>query len=1774
MKQFFKIITTLILLLIVGAKEINAQTPKPHFSYKIERKVDGYYYASMKSDLALNNSNNATTISTNQFTLVSPLGTFAPASQVGPTPINMLNFTDMLPVNGSPGGGTTSWTQQRTNLNTTTEYTFFTLATSATLTDIQANVDIPLFKFQTNNCSGTIRMYRNVTDSDGSDTPKNNSGNSLYISSGGSGGLDDTYTGNYGVPAYFIPAIMINVAPTDPTVCSGNNGAFTLSGLVDTYVYTLSYIKDGIPQTPIVFTASGTTYIVNGLIKGSYANISVSNGGCTSNIASTTLKDPSAATITLGTPTNPSSCGTSTGSFMVSGLVSGTTYTLKFKKNGTAQPSINVVASSTSYTISSLGAGSYTDIFVSNAGCNSNSLSQVLNDLSAPVITLGTITQPSACDATDGSVIINGLVAGSSYTLNYVIDGIAQPSQIIVPTDTTYMLSSSLGVGNYTGITVTNGACISNSLAATLSTTSAPVIGVLALDAKTCTPGKDGGFIVTGLLPNVAYTLNYKFGTTSKPGTTFTNAPNFTSYMVTGLAAGTYTSISITQGTCISNKVQTVVLAPSPATISVVSPTNPTSCSGNDGAFTVSGLVNGTAYTLSYTKDGMVQSPVPFTASGTIYTVTGLIKGSYTNISVSNAGCISNIPSTPLTLSDPTAASITLGSSTNPTSCGTSTGTLIVSGLMSGTTYTLKFKKNGIVQPSINVVASSSSYTISSLGAGSYTDIFVSNAGCNSNSLSQVLNDLAAPVIVLGTITQPTGCGTTDGSVRITGLVSGSSYTLNYVKDGIAQASQSISGVTTYTIPNLGVGNYTGINVTGGACISNSLVATLSTTNAPIIDVLAFDTKTCTPGKDGGFIVTGLLPNVAYTLNYMIGTAPQPAVTIPATNALTTFKVSGLAAGTYSNISISQAGCISNKVQTVVLAPSSAATITIVSPTNPTSCSGNDGSFTLSGLVNGTAYTLSYTKDGMVQSPAPITSTTGTYTVTGLIKGSYTNISVSSVGCISNTPSGALTLSDPTAASITLGTPTNPTSCGTSTGSLIVSGLASGTTYTLKFKKNGIVQPSVNVVASSSSYTISSLGAGSYTDIFVSNAGCNSNSLSQVLNDLAAPVIAFGTVTQPTACGTTDGSVIITGLVSGSSYTLNYVRDGIAQASQPISGVTTYTIPNLGVGNYTGITVTTQGACISNSLAATLSTTNAPIIDVLALDTKTCSGTDGGFIVTGLLPNVAYTLNYMIGSVAQQPTTFNTNASTTFKVPSLAAGAYSNISITQGGCISNKVQTVVLAPSPAVAPVLSKASISNACPKTTVDLTSITANTPPAGYTLEWHNATPLNASNKVADATSVGTNVPTYYATFYNATTMCYGATSPVSVTVTVCSPSLTMVKSVQSGSIPANTNFNYTLTVGNKGTGPTVGQITVKDILQTNLAFVSGSGTGWSCNGVGQTVTCTSSTAIAAGTTSIITLIVNATQTGPYRNIATTYGGGDPVHLDATTATKSDTIKVTVGNSVKVTIKAFLNGAYVKGIGTNAGMMQDSLRKQGIIPLTQPYGKAPYTDIPDSSKVIITTTSNVLSVTGHDAIVDWVMVELRAKANPSKILYGRAGLIQRDGDIVDIDGVSCLSFSGVSADTFYIAVRHRNHLGVMTAKPIALTNTCSALIDFTSRTTAVYTRAVGAIDYSAYPQALSPDSVMTMWAGNTRADNYVIFQGTNNDKSPVFSLVSKDPGNTGYINNYIVRGYLRQDINVNGTVIFQGPNNDINLLFSQVFNHPKNTTRLSNFIIKQQLP
>ena len=94
---------------------------------------------------------------------------------------------------------------------------------------------------------------------------------------------------------------------------------------------------------------------------------------------------------------------------------------------------------------------------------------------------------------------------------------------------------------------------------------------------------------------------------------------------------------------------------------------------------------------------------------------------------------------------------------------------------------------------------------------------------------------------------------------------------------------------------------------------------------------------------------------------------------------------------------------------------------------------------------------------------------------------------------------------------------------------------------------------------------------------------------------------------------------------------------------------------------------------------------------------------------------------------------------------------------------------------------------------------------------------------------------------------------------------------------------------------------------------------------------------------------------------------------------------------------------------------------------------------------------TASIVGSIPNANIVDWVLLELRTGTASGTKVATRAAFLKSDGTIVDIDGLSPIPITGLSAGNYYVVVRHRNHLAIMTASTIALSGG-SALYNFST--------------------------------------------------------------------------------------------------------------------------
>ncbi|MCF8403887.1 MAG: hypothetical protein K9H58_08080 [Bacteroidales bacterium] len=209
------------------------------------------------------------------------------------------------------------------------------------------------------------------------------------------------------------------------------------------------------------------------------------------------------------------------------------------------------------------------------------------------------------------------------------------------------------------------------------------------------------------------------------------------------------------------------------------------------------------------------------------------------------------------------------------------------------------------------------------------------------------------------------------------------------------------------------------------------------------------------------------------------------------------------------------------------------------------------------------------------------------------------------------------------------------------------------------------------------------------------------------------------------------------------------------------------------------------------------------------------------------------------------------------------------------------------------------------------------------------------------------------------------------------------------------------------------------------------------------------------------------------------------------------------------------------------NGTDMNSDLNNLNLLPLSQPYNAAPWNY----------TGSESVPTIPNNSIVDWVIVDGRdapdaAAATVTSTFDRQAAFLLTDGSIVGIDGSSPIQFTHNLTDKLYVAIFHRNHLGILSA--ISLTEIAGVYTyDYTTAEVQVYGGALG------YKE-LAP-GIWGMVAGDVNADGIV----DSSDKT----IWHSQSGN---------KGYYKTDMNMEG----------------EVNNQDKNDKWYPNIGIESQLP
>jgi len=1266
--------------------------------------------------------------------------------------------------------------------------------------------------------------------------------------------------------------------------------------------------------------------------------------------------------------------------------------------------------------------------------------------------------------------------------------------------------------------------------------------------------GSNGSIKICGLVPNqIGYTINYSKNGTALPALINQTAGSDGCLSISNLTAGSYTNIIVSSTGCTAtNSLSATLSDPSaPLAPSLISGTTNLLCTGQTSTLMTTG-VTGATYNWTVTPVGATLSSVTGTTSGTnsSNTLSASQPGTYT---VSVTQTLNGCTSLPIT------ASVTInGLSTAPNISGGST----LTNQCPGTTVDLKSKESAPIQnqtfewhsvssnPSSSTIISNPSFV--SLNGTYYLYAKSTIGGCFSPASTPVtvnIQSCSCTEVVLGNplVAIVTGNNTSVGYTT--------QFVLTDANDVIVQGPASSGSFTptatgSYKIYSV---NFTGS--VGGLSpgtnfltgVSGSCVAKSSPKCYTVIcpkPVLSVQNIVCN-GTGTGYTVT-------FSSN-----APVTASGTAGTNVLVSGNSLTVPSG---NVTLTSTTSCGEATSLVVTAP--------VCPTAP-QCT-QVASLSVGNAIcigNGT-YSVSFTAlNGTVTSTTTIGGTLAAGTVSG---NSVINIPVGTNAVLTLTPTSV-------ACSGQIVTVTSPASCVTP----------------------GCTDGSVGI-----SYSTVCNNDGTY-NINYTTSVANTTVTPANLSNLTGPVTL--TVTKPFA-NCTPQTVIVTPpvciacltptLVSASPATICAGASSTLAATCSTGTLTLYTEAGLTgtalISNVVSPTVTTTyyaacvtGACksVASSVTVTVTPTPGAPTAATASPSSICSGT-----------STTLTASCSTGTLTWYTDASLTTISGTIVNPSSTKIYFATCKA--NGCESKATEVTVIVSNciSSLKIVKSQTAISGQTVGSTIAYSLVVTNTGATTLT----NVTVTDANAAITGTNPIASLAP--------------AASVTLTAVHTITQSDLNTGKVLNTANVTGSTPIGGSVTdVSDTGTDPTGTTI-------LNAESVDGPDTDTDpTNDPTETIL----TPIAvndlltapAGTTSMVNVLsndnflpgVNTTLIGLPGGTATGTVIFDPLtglmsytpsvgesgivtqkYKVCNTTPDPDqcaeaVVTITVTDVVaKLIVKVLLQGALLPTSSTGGpimnGIMRDDLRMASPIqiPNIEPYsafGNPRFTHTGGGGGEII--GPGVLTVSGNDAVVDWVFVELRDKNNPANIIKTRSALLQRDGDVVESsDGTTPLTFTGSVGESYFVSVKHRNHLGAMTLAPIAMT-TVGTLVDFTTM------NAIQTWNFPGYDgfEQVDVNGKMALWAGNTNADKKVKYVGVDNDQIPVFSQAVNYTTNTTQQYNYdfATPVYLVGDVNMDAKVKYRGPNNDASFIFFNVITKYAglNTGALYNYdLFIEQIP
>lgn len=211
-----------------------------------------------------------------------------------------------------------------------------------------------------------------------------------------------------------------------------------------------------------------------------------------------------------------------------------------------------------------------------------------------------------------------------------------------------------------------------------------------------------------------------------------------------------------------------------------------------------------------------------------------------------------------------------------------------------------------------------------------------------------------------------------------------------------------------------------------------------------------------------------------------------------------------------------------------------------------------------------------------------------------------------------------------------------------------------------------------------------------------------------------------------------------------------------------------------------------------------------------------------------------------------------------------------------------------------------------------------------------------------------------------------------------------------------------------------------------------------------------------------------------------------------------------------LQLDLRAWLQGPY----DSLAGQHRTDLVTQGLLPLASPYDHLPPAEVSQHAP----------------QVVDWIGVELwtiGSNGLPGTYVGGRAALLRDDGSIVDAGNGGLLRVAAPEG-TYFVVLRHRNHLPLISAQPLLCESQNPVSYDFGQ---------AAVLDPAA--RILLAPGRWGLRAGDLNGDGQLQYSGPGNDRRLILTRLGGDP-------DAVLPGYWPEDLNLDGAVRYLGPADD----------------------------